>query len=47
MRALIDLQKGGRLVGIISHVPELKERIDARLEVHPAEKGSVACFKLS
>jgi len=46
LRALIDLQKGGRLVGIISHVPELKERIDARLEVHPAEKGSTACFQL-
>lgn len=42
MRALIDLQKGGRLVGIISHVPELKERVDARLEVRPTEKGSVA-----
>lgn len=47
MRALIDLQKGGRLVGIISHVPELKERIDARLEVQPSERGSVARFKLS
>jgi DNA repair exonuclease SbcCD ATPase subunit len=23
-RALVDLQRGGRLVGIISHVPELK-----------------------
>lgn len=44
MRALIDLQQGGRLVGIISHVPELKERIDARLEVVPAEKGSRAYF---
>lgn len=46
MRALIDLQKGGRLVGIISHVPELKERIDARLEIRQTEKGSVAEFKL-
>lgn len=46
MRALVDLQKGGRLVGIISHVPELKERIDARLEVRPAERGSVACFRV-
>ncbi|KKM12406.1 hypothetical protein SY88_04520 [Clostridiales bacterium PH28_bin88] len=47
MRALIDLQKGGRLVGIISHVPELKERIDARLEVQPTERGSRASFTLS
>lgn len=46
LRALIDLQKGGRLVGIISHVPELKERIDTRLEVYPTKKGSSACFRL-
>jgi exonuclease SbcC len=46
MRALIDLQKGGRLVGIISHVPELKERIDARLEVQPTDRGSVAGFRV-
>lgn len=46
VKALIDLQRGGRLVGIISHVPELKERIDARLEVTPAERGSRACFKI-
>jgi exonuclease SbcC len=47
LRALLDLQKGGRLVGIISHVPDLKERIDARLEVVPTERGSVAGFKFS
>ncbi len=46
MRALIDLQKGGRLVGIISHVPELKERIDARLEVQPTDRGSMAGFRI-
>lgn len=46
MRALIDLQRGGRLVGIISHVPELKERIDTRLEVVPGERGSRAVFHL-
>lgn len=44
LRALIDLQQGGRLVGIISHVPELKERIDARLEVVPGRNGSSARF---
>jgi exonuclease SbcC len=47
LRALVDLQKGGRLVGIISHVPELKEQIDARLEVQPAERGSKAGFVFS
>ncbi len=33
IRTLIDLRAEGRLVGIISHVSELRERIDARLEV--------------
>ena len=46
IKALIDLQRGGRLVGIISHVPELKERIDARLEVVATERGSKASFKI-
>ena len=44
IRALLDLQKGGRLVGIISHVEELKERIDARLEVTKGKNGSEARF---
>lgn len=42
--ALIDIQSSGRLVGIISHVPELKERIDARLEVTSTQAGSKAAF---
>jgi exonuclease SbcC len=45
-RALVDLQGGGRLVGIISHVPELKERIEARLEVIPGRGGSMVRFLL-
>jgi len=44
MRALMDLQEGQRLVGIISHVPELKETIDVRLEVTPSRRGSSARF---
>lgn len=44
IQCLIDLQKGGRLVGIISHVPELKERVDARLEITPAKEGSKTNF---
>lgn len=47
MNTLIDLQNTGRLVGIISHVPELEERIDARLRVMPAEKGSRAVFEVA
>ncbi len=43
-RALTDLQKDGRLVGLISHVEELRNRIDARLEVTTSSKGSSARF---
>lgn len=49
LRALMDLQQGGRLVGLISHVPELKERIDTRLEVKsgPERKDGTAEFVIS
>lgn len=40
IEALMDIQSSGRLVGIISHVPELKERIDIRLEVMADQTGS-------
>ena len=33
MRALADLTEGNRLVGIISHVSELKEKIDKQIIV--------------
>jgi exonuclease SbcC len=46
IEALIDIQSSGRLVGIISHVPELKERIDARLEVFATQSGSRTEFQL-
>jgi len=42
--ALKDLQQAGRMVGIISHVAELKEWIDARLELKMTPNGSVAEF---
>jgi exonuclease SbcC len=44
LNALMDLQAGGRMVGLISHVPEMKERIAARLEVIPTRSGSSARF---
>ncbi|MEG2610307.1 MAG: AAA family ATPase [Bacilli bacterium] len=44
--SLLELQRGGRLVGIISHVEELKERIDAKLEVVSTAKGSKAGFSI-
>jgi DNA repair protein SbcC/Rad50 len=45
-QTLLDLREGNRLVGIISHVPELKERIDVRLEVTQGRHGSSARFCL-
>lgn len=41
---LTELIGDGRLVGIISHVDELKTRISTRLEVHPSEEGSSTRF---
>ena len=40
MKALIDLQQKGRMVGIISHVDELKRQIDAGIEVTLGAAGS-------
>ena len=45
-KTLHELQKGGRLVGVISHVQELKERIPTRLEVKSSPTGSIARFVL-
>lgn len=44
IEALMEIQSSGRLVGIISHVPELKERIDVRLEVLAGQNGSSTEF---
>lgn len=44
MQVFSDMQEGGRLVGIISHVGELRERIDARLEVIAERNGSTTRF---
>ena len=45
LKTLIELQNGGRLVGIISHVEELKKQIPVRLEVKSSETGAIAEFK--
>lgn len=39
INTLIDLQKTGRMIGIISHVAELKETIPATLEVRKSKEG--------
>ena len=46
VNTLMDLKDRGRMVGVISHVPELKERIDVRLEVDSTKSGSRARFRL-
>ena len=42
MKALAQIQKMGRTIGIISHVSELKGRIAARIEVGRKPSGSAA-----
>ena len=44
METLIGLQDSGRLIGVISHVPELKERINVHLQISRSSKGSTAQF---
>ena len=45
IECLILLRDSGRLVGIISHVEALKERIKAQLQVVTTESGSYTQFK--
>jgi exonuclease SbcC len=40
VRTLIDLQATGRMIGIISHVAELKEQMPLRLDVISGRDGS-------
>ena len=40
IRTLIDLQSSGRMIGIISHVTDLKEQIKTRLDVIADRNGS-------
>jgi len=46
LRTLEELKQGGRLVGLISHLEEVKTRIPARLEVIPGPGGSRAVFRV-
>ena len=45
IRTLIDLQAGGRTIGIISHVSELKEQMSLRVDVIPDVSGSRICVQ--
>ncbi|GAA2563697.1 exonuclease SbcC [Neomicrococcus aestuarii] len=40
MNAIDDLREGGRVVGLVSHVEELKQRIPAQIQVHKTQRGS-------
>ncbi|GAB2720520.1 SMC family ATPase [Halomonas garicola] len=37
---LVELQRGGRMIGIISHISELKEQMPLRIEVSAGRRGS-------
>jgi exonuclease SbcC len=45
IQTLDSLAAGNRLVGIISHVPELKERIDRQIIVQKSNQGSTVSVK--
>ncbi len=45
MRTLTDLQAGGRMVGIISHVPELRDQIAKRLVIKKGLDGSTVAWE--
>jgi exonuclease SbcC len=40
IQTLVGLTEGNRLVGIISHVSELKERIDRQIVIKKTPRGS-------
>ena len=40
IQCLLELANGNRLIGIISHVPELKERINKKVEIIKKQNGS-------
>ena len=46
VESLLSLGNDGRLVGIISHVNELKEQIDWKLNITKTEHGSQAKWEI-
>ena len=47
MDTLDSLRDGGRVVGLVSHVLELRDRVPAQLEVRKARRGSTVCASLA
>ena len=40
VRTLMDLQSSGRMIGVISHVSEMKEQISCRIDISKHALGS-------
>ncbi|MBB6452281.1 exonuclease SbcC [Salirhabdus euzebyi] len=47
LHCLSDLQKGNRMLGVISHVPKLKEEIRAKLNIETSSAGSKVRISIS
>ncbi|MDV6250079.1 SMC family ATPase [Vibrio sp. EA2] len=45
IQTLVDLQQTGRMIGVISHVSELKEQMAQRIDVEPSRVGSTVFVK--
>lgn len=45
MNTLDGLRAGGRVVGVVSHVEELRQRIPTRLHVYKSRTGSTLCLE--
>ncbi|MGR5435927.1 AAA family ATPase [Vibrio owensii] len=45
IQTLVDLQQTGRMIGVISHVSELKEQMAKRIDVEPSRLGSTVSVK--
>lgn len=45
IQTLVELQQTGRMIGVISHVSELKEQIQQRIDVIPSRVGSTVKLK--
>ncbi len=47
IETLVDLQQSGRMIGVISHVSELKEQMTQRIDVHTSRVGSSVSIKVN
>jgi exonuclease SbcC len=47
MDTLDSLRDGGRVVGLVSHVAELRNRVPSQLEIRKARRGSTVCASVT